>query len=93
MDLTSRVIAEEVIDPIKVQRELADAWSSLLPDYPKENIHVHRSIEHAVKFVRTLEDQTEHRGQGDHVIDVLVAGSLHLVGGIIEVAGLSSVAL
>ncbi|KAH8118386.1 tetrahydrofolylpolyglutamate synthase [Phellopilus nigrolimitatus] len=96
-DLTSRVVAEATVDPLKVQRELADAWSSLLPDYPKENIHVKPSIQHAVQYVRELEGGPIQNGEGSiknySPVDVLVAGSLHLVGGIIEVAGLSDVAL
>ncbi len=58
-----------------------------MPDFPKENIHVLPSIEHAVKVVRNLD------ASGEKDVDVLVAGSLHLVGGVIEVAGLSDVAL
>ena len=91
--MTSRVIAEEVVDPLKSQRELADAWASLLPGFPKESIHIHPSIEHAIKYVRSLENQDAGREGKSNVVDILVAGSLHLVGGIIEVAGLSSIAL
>ena len=72
---------------LKTQHELADAWSSLVPSFPKDNVHVLPSIEHAVNVVRKL------NASGDKPVDVLVAGSLHLVGGVIEVAGLSDVAL
>ena len=58
-----------------------------MPEFPKENVHVLPSIEHAVNVVRDLD------ASGDKAVDVLVAGSLHLVGGVIEVAGLSDVAL
>ena len=68
------------------QRELAAAWTSLLPTFPKENVHILPSIEHAVRVVR---DETSD----DRPVEVLVTGSLHLVGGLIEVAGLSEVAL
>ncbi|KII94848.1 hypothetical protein PLICRDRAFT_99170 [Plicaturopsis crispa FD-325 SS-3] len=72
---------------LKTQHELATAWASLLPSFPPENIHVLPSIEHAVNVVRSS-------SSGDREnIEVLVAGSLHLVGGVIEVAGLSAVAL
>jgi folylpolyglutamate synthase len=55
--------------------------------FPSENIHVLPSIEHAIRTVRNLEE-------GDGIdVNVYVAGSLHLVGGVIEVAGLSEVAL
>lgn len=49
------------------------------------------SIEDAVKRVRALEKadgESKERG-----VQVLVCGSLHLVGGIMEVAGLAEVAL
>ena len=71
---------------MKVQNELAAAWITLVPSFPKSNLHVLPSIEHAVNVVRKA-------GEGEKAVDVLVAGSLHLVGGVIEVAGLSHVAL
>lgn len=75
-----------------MQRELAEAWASLLPEFPKDNIHVERSIEHTVQIIRGLQGSVD-KGQALKPVDVLVAGSLHLVGGIIEVAGLNDVAL
>ncbi|THH15377.1 hypothetical protein EW146_g5091 [Bondarzewia mesenterica] len=88
-DLTNVAIPETDLVQLKTQQELAIAWSNLVPSFSSENIHVLPSIEHAVKIVRSLEsDVDEARG-----VDVLVAGSLHLVGGIIEVSGLASVAL
>ncbi|KAI0053016.1 FolC bifunctional protein [Auriscalpium vulgare] len=85
-DLTAVSIPEDDLAQLKTQTELAAAWSSLIPSFPKESIHVHPSIEHAVRIVRKLE------GDG-RPVDVLVTGSLHLVGGVIEVAGLADVAL
>ncbi|KAK7060501.1 Folylpolyglutamate synthetase [Paramarasmius palmivorus] len=86
-DLTAVAIPESDLAELKTQHLLADAWSSILPDFPKDNIHVLPSIEHAIKVVRDLEkDESE-------AVDVLVTGSLHLIGGVIEVAGLSDVAL
>lgn len=83
IDLDSRSIPESELQQLKTQHELADAWHALAPAFPKENVHVLPSIEHAVSVIR------EQSGP----IDVLVAGSLHLVGGVIEVAGLSERAL
>jgi len=57
-----------------------------VPEYPKEHIHVLPSIEHAISQVKKLCDRT-------CPVKVLVAGSLHLVGGVLEVANLSEVAL
>lgn len=73
------------MDILKTQNQLAETWSSLIPDFPSKNIHVLPSIEHAVRVVRGVESEGG--------VDVLVAGSLHLVGGVIEVAGLVDVAL
>lgn len=73
---------------LKTQHELATAWLSLIPSFPRDNVHVLPSIEHAVRLVRSLSLETDVRQT-----EVLVAGSLHLVGGVIEVADLSEVAL
>lgn len=75
------------LETLGTQSALANAWSQLVPTFPKENIHVLPSIEHAVKLVRRL------RGENDKPVDVLVAGSLLLVGGLIEVADLTKAAL
>ncbi|KAH9943381.1 FolC bifunctional protein [Epithele typhae] len=84
-DLTTKAIATDDLAQLKTQNELASAWLSLVPLFPKEHVHVLPSIEHAVNVVNDLGTDQE--------VDVLVAGSLHLVGGLIEVAGLSDVAL
>ncbi|KAI6136074.1 Mur ligase [Pisolithus sp. B1] len=68
------------------QHELADAWVQLVPTFPTDSIHVVPSIEHAVQEVRGISTTFDR-------VSVLVTGSLHLVGGVIEVADLSSVAL
>ncbi|KAF7292353.1 Folylpolyglutamate synthase [Mycena chlorophos] len=81
--LTSLAIPEADLTQLKTQHQLADAWSELIPTFPKANIHVLPSIQHAVNLVRQFD-----RADGDHTA-VLVTGSLHLVGGVIEVADLS----
>ncbi|CAK5275491.1 unnamed protein product [Mycena citricolor] len=81
-DLTSLAIPQSDLTELKTQHQLAAAWSALAPGFPAANIHVLPSIEHAVNAVRKLESEQEQ-------LSVLVAGSLHLVGGAIEVAGLS----
>lgn len=50
---------------------------TLNPSFNPDQAHVVPSIQHAVNIVRGLGKQ-----------EVLVAGSLHLVGGVMEVAGL-----
>ncbi|KDR83602.1 hypothetical protein GALMADRAFT_235873 [Galerina marginata CBS 339.88] len=85
-DLTTKAIADSDLTELKTQQALASAWSGLIPSFPPSHIHVLTSIEHAVKLV----DETR---LGQEPVKVLVTGSLHLVGGVIEVAGLSEVAL
>lgn len=75
----------DALSKLKVQNELSQAWTKLVPDYPKDRIHVLPSVQHAIEVVHGLES-------AGHV-DVLVAGSLHLVGGVIEVAGIGSIAM
>ena len=84
--MTTLAIPEEDLAVLKTQQLLAAAWSTHLPQYPTSNIFVLPSIEHAVRNLETL-DTTERP------LQVLVSGSLHLVGGVIEAAGLSEVAL
>ncbi|KAF9782920.1 FolC bifunctional protein [Thelephora terrestris] len=86
-DLTSLQLDTANADPLEIQTQLADAWSSLIPDFPKKDIHILPSIEHAIRVVRGIESG------GNEVVDVLATGSLLLVGGVIEVAGLADVAL
>ena len=83
IDLDSRSVPESELLHLKVQHELADAWQELVPAFPRDNIHILPSIEHAVDIIHAQ----------DGAVDILVAGSLHLVGGVIEVAGLSDIAL
>jgi folylpolyglutamate synthase/dihydropteroate synthase len=69
------------------QRGLASAWTTLVSGFPAENVHVLPSIEHAVKKVQEIANADNARR-----VDVLVTGSLHLVGGVMDVAGLADVA-
>lgn len=74
----------DTILALATQHEFAEAWKQLVPAFPKENSHVLVTIQDAVDLVGTLHDGAE-AGQE---IDVLVIGSLHLVGGLIGVAKL-----
>lgn len=58
-----------------------------MPSFPKDHIHVLPSVEHAIRIVHRLTTES------DSPVKALVAGSLHLVGGVIEVADLAEVAL
>ncbi|KAL1411354.1 Folylpolyglutamate synthetase [Vanrija albida] len=76
-DLTSAAIDPDDLAALATQRQLRDAWLALNPGFDDKKVHAVASIEHAVNIVRGLGERR-----------VLVAGSLHLVGGVMEVAGL-----
>jgi folylpolyglutamate synthase len=85
-DLTSVAItnAAEHTGPT-TQDLLKIAWLNIAEGFPAEAVHSLPSIEHAVRTVREFSSGRD--------TSILVTGSLHLVGGVIEVAGLSSDAL
>lgn len=87
-DLTAVSTPEKELAQLLTQKELASAWSGLNPLFPASHIHILPSIEHAANFVWGLESESRAAD-----VSVLVTGSLHLVGGLIEAASLSSVAL
>jgi folylpolyglutamate synthase len=78
-DLTS--VAEGPDDKLVTQHSLKDAFLSLNPSFPPAKIHVLPSIEAATQALRSGRDE----GAPLHV---LVTGSLHLVGGVMDVVGL-----
>lgn len=65
------------VDALTVQNELAQTWRGV---DPRANVEVRRTIEEAVQFVR--DDPVAEEGVRKVV---LVTGSLHLVGGVLEV--------
>ena len=84
LDLTT----EDVLSAeLGTQQAFSAAWSSLVPDFDPSHIHVLPSIEDAIREVERISTVTSKS------VQVLVTGSLHLVGGVIEVAGLSELAL
>ncbi|WWC66348.1 uncharacterized protein I206_100249 [Kwoniella pini CBS 10737] len=76
-DLDAKAIDPNDLSHLITQNALRDSWIKLNPSFNPEDVHAVASIQHAIKIVRDL-------GQKQ----VLVAGSLHLVGGVMEVAGL-----
>lgn len=86
IDLTTKAIPEDDLEHLKTQQQLRAAWLSLLPSYPPDQILVLPSVEHAVKAVEELQSE-------GHPVQIVVSGSLHLVGGVIEVAQIGDVAL
>jgi folylpolyglutamate synthase len=73
----SNAIDPNDLSQLAKQTALREAWLKLNPTFPSERVHAVPSIEHAVNIVRGLGER-----------QVLVVGSLHLVGGVMEVAGL-----
>lgn len=69
---------------MSVQQELKSVWHSLLPNVSDDRVVVQPSIEAAIKCIDDVDKYQK---------EVLVCGSLHLVGGVIEVARLADVAL
>jgi folylpolyglutamate synthase len=81
-DLVSMNTNQQDVDTLAVQKALANTWSDI--DSTAE-VHVLRTIEEAVETARTVaRDYAERAGAGAEVM-VLVTGSLHLVGGALEV--------
>ena len=74
----------DTVAALTTQHEFAEAWKQLVPAFPKENSHVLTTIQDAVDLVGTLHDSAG----AEQDMDVLVIGSLHLVGGLIGVAKL-----
>ena len=87
-----------MIDPndvkaLTVQYELAAAWQTLSrapnsPISPQTEVQVMPSIQHAVRFAQGQNESTSPGDSASAGVDVLVSGSLHLVGGVFEVAQL-----
>ena len=73
-DLISINSNKEDVDSLRVQRELAGSWDSIDPE---SSVHVFSTIEEAISKARDLASTVQ--------TEVLVTGSLHLVGGLIEV--------
>ena len=73
-DLVSMNTNKHDVSSLKVQRQLAQTWDQIDPE---AKVHVIGTIEEAVTQARDI--------AGSEKAEVLVTGSLHLVGGLIEV--------
>jgi folylpolyglutamate synthase len=81
-DLVSINTNQQDVDTLAVQKALATTWSDI--DSTAE-VHVLRTIEEAVQKARDVaKDYRDVQGQDVETM-VLITGSLHLVGGAIEV--------
>ncbi|KAI9888008.1 MAG: hypothetical protein M1823_000129 [Watsoniomyces obsoletus] len=97
-DLVSLNASGQDVQDLTVQKTLAKAWPEIEGGGGEENsegttttVEVLPTIEHAVEYIRDLARKGEHGGkseveekEGEEVV-VLVTGSLHLVGGLLEV--------
>jgi len=77
-DLVSMNTSKEAVDALEVQRGLAKTWREIDGEAPAA-VEVKRSIEEAVDWCRGLAEDVEED------VMVLVTGSVHLVGGFLEV--------
>ena len=77
-DLMSMNASKEAVDALEVQRDLAKTWREIDGESPA-TVEVKRSIEEAVGWCREVAKE----GKGETM--VLVTGSVHLVGGFLEV--------
>lgn len=82
-DLVSVNTNASDVEALKVQNDLADTWREI---DPSAQVEVVRTVEEAVDIVRNFAkaQQAGHKKE-DQEVTVLVTGSLHLVGGFLEV--------
>lgn len=82
--MTSNAVDSKDLEELTTQHELAAAWAELTNEASTESsgakVHVVGSIEEAVTISRNLASPQ---------VEVLVTGSLHLVGGVICLLGLA----
>ncbi|KAI4637793.1 hypothetical protein J4E83_000611 [Alternaria metachromatica] len=81
-DLVSINTNQQDVDTLAVQKALANTWSDI--DSTAE-VHVLRTIEEAVVTARKVAQDYAKEAGADAEVMVLVTGSLHLVGGALEV--------
>ncbi|MCJ1391025.1 Folylpolyglutamate synthetase [Xylographa bjoerkii] len=88
-DLVSINVSEKVLEDLSVQKELAQGWEDI--DGGGSEVFVVRTIEDAVEKARQIASSwtggNAQRGgsTGEGDIKVLVTGSVHLIGGVLEV--------
>lgn len=81
-DLVSMNTNQQEVDTLAVQKALANTWSEI--DGSAE-VHVLRTIEEAVATARAIAREYANAAGPDAEVMALVTGSLHLVGGALEV--------
>ncbi|KAL1998292.1 hypothetical protein VTN02DRAFT_6457 [Thermoascus thermophilus] len=82
-DLVSINTNASDVEKLKVQKTLAETWKTI---DPSATVEVLGTIEEAVEFVRDLAEKESGVVSGDEsAVMALVTGSLHLVGGFLDV--------
>ncbi|KAL2823645.1 Mur ligase [Aspergillus cavernicola] len=82
-DLVSMNTDEAAVEKLQVQKALAEKWRGI---DPSAKVKVYGTIEEAVDFTRDLAIKEEGRHEGDDApIMTFLTGSLHLVGGFLDV--------
>jgi folylpolyglutamate synthase len=81
-DLVSINTNQQDVDTLAVQKALAQTWSEI--DGSAE-VHVLKTIEEAIGTARTVAHSWSKDTGADAEVMVLITGSLHLVGGALEV--------
>ncbi|KAB8265910.1 Mur ligase [Aspergillus pseudonomiae] len=82
-DLVSMNTSASEVEKLQVQNSLAEKWRSL---DPRADVKVYSTIEEAVDFTRDLAAKERERSDIDETpIMTFVTGSLHLVGGFLDV--------
>lgn len=66
-------------EKLTLQKNLAESWRQLNSSIDNHETHVFLSIEESVKWIIEYYQQTNRK------IQVLITGSLHLVGGVMAV--------
>lgn len=79
-DLMSMNTKSEAVERLEVQRGLSETWRDI---DPQTTVEVKGSIEEAVEWCRDVAGK--EKGDADGDVMVLVTGSVHLVGGFLEV--------
>ncbi|KAL4787384.1 Mur ligase [Aspergillus varians] len=82
-DLVSINQDDDAVEKLQIQKGLAEKWNSL---DPSAEVKVYSTIEEAVDFTRDLASKEVGRLEGNEApIMTFVTGSLHLVGGFLDV--------
>ena len=81
-DLASSNINLKEVQEMKVQKGLMDTWLDIDPE---STVEVKGSIEEAVHWIRGIAKEMREDGEREERVMVLVTGSLHLVGGFLDV--------